>query len=95
MQIQLYTIVQTLIKKVCMGAMNLRHHLFGLVEVNDRMIVTTKKHFDVAHHMLATYGWNTFMIDEHYDGSSLSLTEFPTLHEDIEIMMKSFQLKMK
>ena len=43
------------------------HHLASRLKVNDRVVATTVKHFDVARQMLATYGWSTTLTDEHGD----------------------------
>ena len=54
------------------------HHLASQLKVNDRMVATTVKHFDVACQMLATYGWSTPLTDEHGD-SVFSLAEIHAL----------------
>ena len=48
------------------------------LKVNDRMVASTVKHFDVARQMLATYGWSTPLTDEHGD-SVFSLAEIHAL----------------
>ena len=54
------------------------HHLASQLKVNDRMVATTVKHFDVARQMLATYGWSTPLTDEHGD-SVFSLAKIHAL----------------
>ena len=64
------------------------HHLASQLKVNDRMVATTVKHFDVAHQMLATYGWSTPLTDEHGD-SVFSLVEIHALREAIGMMKQN------
>ena len=59
------------------------------MKVNDRMVATTVKHFDVAHEMLATYGWSTSLTDEHGD-SVFSLAEIHALQEAIGMMKQNY-----
>lgn len=59
------------------------HHLASQLKVNDKMVATTVKHFDVARHTLATYGWSTPLIGEHGD-SVFSLAEIHVLQEALD-----------
>lgn len=65
------------------------HHLARQLKVNDRMVAKTIKNFDVAHQMLATYGWSTTLTDEHGD-SVFSLAEIHALREAIGMMKQNY-----
>lgn len=65
------------------------HHLASQLKVNDRMVATTIKHFDVARQMLATYGWSTPLADEQ-GGSLFSLAEIHALREAIGMMKQNY-----
>ena len=52
------------------------------------MITKSIEEEDVACQILTTYGWNTPMIDKHYDGS-FSLIKFYTLQEAIKILKQN------
>lgn len=65
------------------------HHLASQLNVNDRMVASTVKHFDVAREMLATYGWSTPLTDEHGD-SVFSLAEIHALREAIGMMKQNY-----
>ena len=65
------------------------HHLASQLKVNDRMVATTVKHFDVARQMLATYGWSTPLANEQGD-SVFSLAEIHALREAIGMMKQNY-----
>ena len=66
-------------------------HLLGQLKVDDNMIATAIKHFDVPCQMLAAYSQSNSMTNEHND-RGFSLVEFHALEETIGIVMHNYLL---
>lgn len=72
-------------EEICRRWSSQCHHVSNQLRVSDQDIAITSQHFDVACQLLVVYGWCSPTSDEQ-GGSYLSLTEFHSLWEAIQIL---------